>query len=82
MISNVDRGYREVLRQVDKMETPYIDAFQVKFIQSDHPLASAVLEVHRKYPGRLAFNYNGRYLGGMSIEGAYLYPLPNASPVN
>jgi hypothetical protein len=30
----------------------------------------------------LAITYNGQNPGGMSIEGAYLYPLPNASYVN
>jgi len=40
------------------------------------------MEVHHRYPGTLGINFNGRNLGGMSIEGAYLYPLANASPVN
>ena len=64
------------------MQTPDLDAFQVKLIQSDDPLARDVLEVQRRYPGTGAINYNGRYLGGMSIEGAYLYPLPSSSSVN
>ena len=80
--SNVDRGYREVLRRVQDMQTPYLDPFQVKLIKADDPLARAVMEVHHRYPGRLGINYNGRNLGGMSIEGAYLYPLSNTSPVN
>ncbi|MFI5459631.1 MAG: hypothetical protein ACHRXM_29760 [Isosphaerales bacterium] len=80
--SNVDRGYKEVLRRVKEMRTPYFDPFQVKLIQGDNPLARAVMEVHQRYPGSLAINYKGSYLGGMSIEGAYLYPLPNTSPVN
>src|SRR5437016_5216793 len=78
--SNVDRGYREVLRLVQQMRTPYFDPFQVKLIKADDPLARAVMEVHRRYPGKVGINYNGRYLGGMSIEGAYLYPLSNTSP--
>jgi hypothetical protein len=80
--SNVDRGYREVLRQIQDMQTPYLDPFQVKLIKADDPLARAVMEVHHRYPGRFGINYNGRNLGGMSIEGAYLYPLSNTSPVN
>jgi hypothetical protein len=80
--SNKDRGYKEVLRQVKELRTPYFDPFQVKLIRGDHPLAVAVMEVHKRYPESLAINYNGRYLGGMSIEGAYLYPLPSISSVN
>jgi hypothetical protein len=80
--SSVARGYEEVLRRVKELRTPYFDPFQVKLIQDDKPLARAVMEVHQRYPGNLAINYAGRYLGGMSIEGAYLYPLPNTSSVN
>jgi hypothetical protein len=39
------------------------------------------MEVHQRYPGGLAINFHGHYLGGLSIEGAYLYPLPNVSSV-
>jgi len=81
--SNVDQGYREVLRHFQEMPTtPYLDPFQVKLIQDDDPLARAVMEVHRRWGGWHPINYNGRNLGGMSIEGAYLYPLPNTSPVH
>ena len=52
-----------------EMRAPYFDPFQVKLIQDDDPLARAVMEVQHRYPGSLAMNYNGRYLGGMSIEG-------------
>jgi len=79
--SNIDEGYKEVLRRVKEMGTTYFDPFQVKLIKGDDPLALAVMEVHRRFPRSLATNYRGRTLGGMSIEGAYLYPLPNTSPV-
>ncbi|MGC8644311.1 MAG: hypothetical protein ACP5XB_30995, partial [Isosphaeraceae bacterium] len=60
---------------------PHIDAFQVIFLRPDHPLARDVFEVHQKFHSGGAINYNGWYLGGMSIEGAYLYPLPSPSSV-
>jgi hypothetical protein len=80
--SNIDQGYKEVYRQLAKMPMPHLDAFQVRFIQPDNSLARDVLDVHQKYPGRGSINYNGWYLGGMSIEGAYLYPLPSGSSIN
>jgi hypothetical protein len=82
--SNIDQGYKEVLRRVKEMRNPSFDPFQVKLIQDDAPLARAVMEVHQRYAQvKLSpINYNGHYLGGMSIEGAYLYPLPNISSVN
>ncbi len=80
--SNIRQGYEEVLRRVKELRTPYFDPFRVKLIKSDHPLARAAMEVHQRYPGSSGINYSGYYLGGMSIDGAYLYPLPNVSSVN
>jgi hypothetical protein len=56
------------------MRDPYLGPFQVNLIQDDDPLARAVAEVHQRSTGSFAINFNGSYLGGMSIEGAYLYP--------
>ena len=39
LTASVDRGYKEVLRRVKEMRTPYFDPFQVKLIQDDDPLA-------------------------------------------
>jgi hypothetical protein len=82
--SNVDEGYKEVLRLIQKLQTPYFDAFQVKLVKSEDPLVRAVMDVHKRYARVKVspINYKGRYLGGMSIEGAYLYPLSNISSVN
>ena len=80
--SNIDRGYQEVLRRAKELRAPYFDPFVVKLIKSDDPLARAVMEVHRRFPERLTVNFNGRNLGGMSIEGAYLYPLRDTSSVS
>ena len=80
--SIIRQGYKEVLRRVQEMRTPYFDPFQVKLIRADHPLALAVAEVLQRYPVGPAINYNGRYLGGMSIEGAYIYRLPHVSPAS
>jgi hypothetical protein len=77
--TNIGQGYKEVLRLIKKLQTPYFDAFQVRLVKSDDPVVRAVMEVHERYARVKVspIHYNGRYLGGMSIEGAYLYPLPN-----
>ena len=82
--SNIRRGYKEVLRLLKKMQTPYLNAFQVNLVNSEDPLVRAVMDVHQRYRGVKvsAVKYNGYYLGGMSLEGAYLYPLPNISSAN
>jgi hypothetical protein len=82
--SNVDEGYKEVLRLMKNLQTPYFDAFQVKLVKSEDPLVRAVMELHQRYARVKVspIHYNGHYLGGMSLEGAYLYPLPNISSAN
>jgi len=72
-------GNREIVRLCQEINSPYLDMFQVRLIATDHPLALAVFDVHQRYPGRLPIRYNGTMLGGMSIEGAYLYPAPLAA---
>jgi len=72
----VAAGNREIVRICQDINSPYLDMFQVKLISTDHPLARAVLDVHRRYPGKLPIRYGGRMLGGISIDGAYLYPAP------
>jgi hypothetical protein len=82
--SNIREGYEEVLRLVKTMRGPYFDPFQVNLVESEDPLVSDVMELHRRYAQvKLSpTNFNASYLGGMSIEGAYLYPLPNISSAN
>lgn len=75
----VASGNREIVRVCQDINSPYLDMFQVKLIPTDHPLALAVLDIHRRYPGKLHIRYGGRMLAGMTIDGAYLYPAPAAA---
>ena len=80
--SNVDQGYREVLRQLKEMRPVYLDPFQVELITVDDPLVPAVETILQRHPENRAFYYKGSRLGGMSIGGAYLYPPLTAVPAN
>ncbi len=66
------------IRQI-QAEGAWIDPFEVKVIAPSAPLGEAIADIHRRYPGRLATRYGGPSLGGMSIDGAYIYP-PVSSP--
>jgi hypothetical protein len=72
--------YGEVLRLAQDMQNPNLDPFQVKLIGTNDPVARAVMDVYRRYPGKMPIRYNGSFLGDMSIEGAYIYPLPITVP--
>jgi hypothetical protein len=53
---------------------------RVRLIAPDDPVALAVQEIHRRYPGSGSFQYTGASFGGMSVDGVYIYP-PVAAPV-
>ncbi len=71
---NLDVAYGEILRLAGQMASPYLDPFQVKLIASSDPLAKAVSEIHQRYPGHSATRFGGKNLGGMGVEGAFIYP--------
>jgi hypothetical protein len=73
--SNFDLAYGEVLRLLSGAPEPWLDPFQVKVIGTDNPVAIAVMDIQRKYPGSLPTRYHGRQLGGLSVEEVYIYPL-------
>jgi hypothetical protein len=72
--TNLRRAYGEVLRLADQMETPYLDPFRVKLVPASDPLAQAAIDIHRRFPGKLATRIGGRNFGGITIDGAYIYP--------
>ena len=72
-------GNREIVRICQQINSPDLDVFQIRLIPAEDPLAQSVLLVHQRYPGRLPMRYGGTTLGGTSIEGAYLYPVPAAA---
>jgi hypothetical protein len=77
-----DLGFREVLRLVREMRTPYIDPFQVRLIGSDDPLAKAAFEINQKFPGPIPTRLRGKNFGGIPVEEVYIYPAQNLTPVS
>jgi hypothetical protein len=77
---NFDAAYGEVVRIAGQLQDPWFDPFQIKFSGVDEQLAKALLEIQKKYAGRLPTRYRGRQLGGVNVEEAYIYPIPIAVP--
>jgi len=63
-----------VLRITQQMKDHYIDPFRVKVIGADHPVAQSVLEIYKRYPGRVPTRVNGSLFGGMAVAEVYIYP--------
>jgi len=70
---NLDVAYGEVLRRVGTNRNQWLDAFQVKLLNSGDPLAAEVIAIRDRYPLKIAARYNGSSIAGMAIGGAYIY---------
>ncbi len=71
---NVDIAYGEVLRSTQGMQHHFMDPFRVKLIRTDNPVARAVLDIYRRYPGRIPPRSNGGVFAGKAVTEAYVYP--------
>jgi hypothetical protein len=77
------KAYRRLHPLVRKMPQPFwIDPLEIKLIGPTHPIAQDVLAILSRAPGpRVSpIRWGGQKLGNVSVEGAYLYPLPAAAP--
>jgi hypothetical protein len=68
-------AYRRVFDVMEQMPQPFlIDWMEVKIIDSKNRLAVAAAEYQRRHGEKCVLPYRGDHLGGVSIEGAYIYP--------
>ncbi len=75
------KPYEQIQAIVREIPQPFwIEPLDVKLIGATEPITKAVLEMLRRYPGKRPIHYTGEHLGDASIEGAYIYPLPIATP--
>jgi hypothetical protein len=79
-VANLDLAYREVLRISQELKDHYIDPFRVKVISPDDPVARAVMDVYRRFPGRKPPRFDGTIFGGSAAAEVYIYPPLPAKP--
>lgn len=72
-------AYEKVRRVTQEMRDRYIDPFRVKVVGIYDPVAKAVLDLYRRFPGRTP-RFEGRTLGGVGVDEVYIYPQPGAKP--
>ena len=59
----------------------WVDQLGVKVIGPTNALAQGILDFQRRYPTKDGTRYPGDRLGGVEVEGAYVYPaLAPATP--
>jgi hypothetical protein len=76
--SDVDRAYGEVLRITQEMKDQYLDPFRVKVVSTNDPVAKAIMDVYRRFPGRIPYRYDGPVLG--DVAEVFIYPQLPAKP--
>jgi hypothetical protein len=62
------------------MRDHYIDPFRVKVVSTHDPVAKAILDIYRRFPGRIPPRFNGPVLGGVAVAEVYIYPPLPARP--
>jgi hypothetical protein len=72
------RRLHTLIRQIPRRG--WIDPLEIKLVGSNNPIARVVLSIYSRAPGPQPspIRWGGRSLGNISIESAYLYPLPAA----
>jgi hypothetical protein len=73
------KAYRKLHPLVRAMPQPlWIDPLEIKLIGPANPIAQDVLAIHNRAGGARTcpLRWDGKKLGNVSINGAYLYPLP------
>jgi hypothetical protein len=69
-------AYKRVLAVVRRLQAEglWIDPLEVKVVSPTNPVGEAIAEAQPQQAGRGASRYGGASLGGLSVEGAYVYP--------
>ena len=75
---NFRAAYGEVVRVAKEMGDPNLDPFQVKLIKATDPIATAAIEITRRFPGRIPARFRQRNFGGVGVDEVYIYPTPIA----
>ncbi len=82
--AGIHQAYGRLHTLIREMPQPFgIDPLEVKLLGPSDPIARDVLAIHSQAsaPKGCPVRWEGNALGNVSIEGAYLYPLP-AAPVS
>jgi hypothetical protein len=79
-VANTDLAFGEVYRISGEMKGRFIDPFRVKVISPDHRIARAILDIYRRYQGRIPTPFDGRGFAGMTAAEVYVYPQIEAMP--
>jgi hypothetical protein len=75
-------AYGKLHTAIRAMPPSRIDPLEVRLLGPSDPVARDVLAIYQCFPQSRGYAtwWQGKHLGGVNIEGAYLYPLPANAP--
>ncbi len=81
--SNIDVAYGEVLRRLNGKKSQWLDPFQIKLVNTSEPIAQDAIKIRdrRPVPSVTHYGTGGSSIGGVSIDGASIYPPVSAMSV-
>jgi hypothetical protein len=80
--SRLNEAYSRLFSLIRRMPEPHwIDPLEVRLLGPNQPMAQDVLAIYSRAGGPAAspIRWGGTMLGNVSVDGAYLYPLPAAA---
>lgn len=72
----ITASYRKAHSLIRALGQLWVDRFEVKLVGPENPITQDVLAILNRFQDRIITRYGGKKLGNVSIDGAYLYPLP------
>ena len=69
------KAYRKVYRFLRAIPNSWISTSVIKLVGENNPITDDLLEIHRRFPGKLPIRSRTSRLASISTEELYLYPL-------
>lgn len=72
--SRIGDAYRALYACLSKIPDPVLSLSEVQLLQANDPIAKDAIAARDRQPGRLPVRVQGKRLGNLLIEDAYIYP--------
>jgi hypothetical protein len=75
------QAYPALYASLSKIPNSSVQLSEIKLVNDANPIARDAVMMRLKSPGMMATKFPGKCLGDLSIEEAYVYPLPSKTQV-
>ncbi len=76
--AKIGQAYLPVYACLSRIPDPCISISDIKLVNSTNPIARDAIAVRDRYPGRIPSRFQGKRLGDLAIDEAYIYPAASA----